>query len=588
MTGSRADRRLAAIMVIDVVGFSRLMGRDEEGTLEILKRLRKSVVAPRVAANRGRIVKIMGDGAIILFDSIIDAVNAGVAIQTVSKQLAPTEGGNPFSMRVAVNLGDVIHERGDVYGDGVNISARLQEACRPGGVVLSAGAYDQARGKVSERFSDGGFRTFKNIEQPVRIYHWPATGNDKEDEPDSHAALSLPDKPSLVILPFDNMSGDPGQEYFADGVVEALTATLSRIRSFFVIARNSAFVYKGTHKNVGRIGRELGVAYLVEGSVQRAAGRLRITVQLVETATGAHLWAERFDGAEADIFDLQDRIIAHVAGAIHPSIQRAEIDRTRRKQPEDLGAYDYTMRAMRHVWMLDKRECREALKLLDKALRIDQHYPLALALAGWCWAQHSVYNWVPDIAAAQVRALERAERAASLSSDDPLILAVLGAVHTFARNFGAARVLLESAIQLDENSAWARSRLGWLEVYTDKPDSALSHFEQAIRLSPLDPMNFNNYVGMASAHQVAENYEVAADLFAKALAQRPTAHWIHRNLAPVLLAAGRREAAEASYCALAAEYPGLSIARLKTAMVFSPAAMERLSVFLRQLGIPEG
>lgn len=588
MTGSRADRRLAAIMVIDVVGFSRLMGRDEEGTLEILKRLRKSVVAPQVAANRGRIVKIMGDGAIILFDSIIDAVNAGVAIQTVSKQLAPTEGGNPFSMRVAVNLGDVIHERGDVYGDGVNISARLQEACRPGGVVLSAGAYDQARGKVRERFSDGGFRTFKNIEQPVRVYHWPATGNDKEDEPGSHAALSLPDKPSLVILPFDNMSGDPGQEYFADGVVESLTATLSRIRSFFVIARNSAFVYKGAHKNVGRIGRELGVAYLVEGSVQRAAGRLRITVQLIETATGAHLWAERFDGAEADIFDLQDHITAQVAGAIHPSIQRAEIDRARRKQPEDLGAYDYTMRAMRHVWMLDKHECREALELLDKALRIDQHYPLALALAGWCWAQHSVYNWVPDIAAAQARALERAERAASLSSDDPLILTVLGVVHTFARNFGAARVLLESAIQLDDNSAWARSRLGWLEVYSDKPASAIAHFDQAIRLSPLDPMNFNNYVGMASAHQVAENYEIAADLFAKALAQRPTAHWIHRNLAPVLLAAGRREAAEASYRALAAEYPDLSIARLKTAMVFSPAAMERLSVFLRQLGVPEG
>lgn len=585
MAERRADRRLAAIMVIDVVGYSRLMGRDEEGTLDSLKRLRRTIVAPQVAAYRGRFVKLMGDGAIILFDSIIDAVNAAVAMQTAMRRVEPAAGEDPILMRVAVNLGDVIREDGDVYGDGVNIAARLQGACRPGGIVLSASAFDQVRGKVREPFSDGGLRTFKNIAQPVRVHHWPASAED-EGATDS-SAPSLPDKPSLAVLPFDNMSGDPDQEYFADGVVEALTAALSRVRSFFVIARNSAFVYKGAHKNVGRIGRELGVAYLVEGSVQRAAGRLRITVQLIETATGAHLWAERYDGAEADIFDLQDRITAQVAGAIHPSIQRAEIERVSRKPPEDLGAYDFAMRAMRHVWMLDKEESGQALKLLNAALKIDPDYPLALALAGWCWAQHGVYNWSTDIAAAQAKALEHAERAASLSSDDPLVLAVLGVVHTFARNFGAARVLLERAIQLDENSAWARSRLGWLEVYSDRPDSALPHFEQAVRLSPLDPMNFNNYVGMASAHQVAENYETAADLFARALAERPTAHWIHRNLAPVLLAAGRREEAEASCRVILSEYPDFTIARFKTAMVFSPAAMERLSVFLRRLGIPD-
>lgn len=585
MTERRSERRLAAIMVLDVVGYSRLMGHDADATLEALKRLRRMVVAPQVAAYRGRMVKVMGDGAIILFSSVVDAVNAAMAMQSTIGRLDPDDGGEPIRMRIAVNLGDVIHESGDIYGDGVNIASRLQEVCQPGGVVLSASAFDQIPGRIRDTFSDGGVATLKNIEQPTKLYHWPSAPD--TGPPSQETMPSLPDKPSLAVLPFDNMSGDPDQDYFADGVVEALTAALSRIRSFFVIARNSAFAYKGSHKNVGRIGRELGVAYLVEGSVQRAAGRLRITVQLVETATGAHLWAERYDGAENDIFDLQDRITAQVAGAIHPSIQLAEIERVSRKPPEDLGAYDYTMRAMRHVWMLDKEESGRALALLDAALKIDPNYPLALALAGWCWAQHGVYNWSSDIEAAQAQALAHAERAASLASGDPLILAVLGAVHTFARNFGAARVLLERAIQLDENAAWAWSRLGWLEVYSDRPDSALPHFERAIRLSPLDPMNFNNYVGMASARQVVGQYDAAAELFARALAERPTAHWIHRNLAPVLLAAGRREEAEASLKVLLSEYPDFTIVNFKKAMVFSPAAMERLSAFLRQLGIPE-
>jgi adenylate cyclase len=401
------------------------------------------------------------------------------------------------------------------------------------------------------------------------------------------AAPDLPDKPSVVVLPFDNMSGDRAQEYFADGVVEALTAALSRIRSFFVIARNSAFAYKGVPKNVGQIGRELGVAYLLEGSVQRAPGRLRITVQLIETATGNHLWAERYDGTDDEVFDLQDRITEQVAGAILPSIQKAEIKRVGRKPPESLGAYDYTLRAMQHVWMLDKDRSATALDLLKKALEIDPDYPLALALAAWCWAQHSVYNWVEDIDGAKARALHHAERAASLSSEDPLILSVLGAVHTFARNFSTARVLLEQAIALDENAAWARSRLGWLEVYADRPASAIPHFEHAIRLSPVDPMNFNNYVGIGSAHQVAEDYGKSAEFFERALIERPTAYWIHRNLAPVLLAAGREADARKSAEVLFAEFPDLTIERFKNAMVFSPAALERLSVYLRQLGVPE-
>lgn len=585
MAKARTDRQLAAIMVIDVVGYSRLMGNDEEGTLATLKELKNSVVSPQITAYRGRIAKVMGDGAIIVFTSVVDAVNAAVAVQQAMDRFDPSiKTPEPIELRVGLNLGDVIREGTDVYGDGVNIAARLQEVCRPGGIVLSASTHEQVKGKIAETFVDGGEQNLKNIAQPVQIYIWP----DKGGKPKSERSLpSLPDKPSIVVLPFDNMSGDSEQEYFADGVVEGLTAALSRIRSFFVIARNSAFAYKGTPKNVGQIGRELGVAYLLEGSVQRAPGRLRITVQLIETGTGAHLWAQRYDGTDEDIFELQDRITEQVAGAILPSIQKAEIKRINRKAPEALGAYDYTMRAMHHVWLLDKDASVRALDLLKEALAIDPNYPLALALTAWCWAQHSVYNWADDIDLAKSRALEHAERAASLSSEDPLVLAILGAVHTFARNYGAARVLLERAISLDENAAWARSRFGWLEVYADRPESAIPHFEHALRLSPLDPMNFNNYVGIASAHQVAENYQESAEFFQRGLLERPTAYWIHRNLAPVLLAAGREEEAQVSKKILFSEFPNLTIERFKHAMVFSPAALERISVYMRRLGVPE-
>ncbi len=586
MTEPRIDRKLAAILVLDVVGYTRLMSSDEEGTLAALKHLRQSVIAPQIAAYRGRIVKVMGDGAIVLFASVVDSVNAAIAIQSVlGRSDVNRVAGEKIELRIGINLGDVIQEGADFYGDGVNVAARLQTISPSAGIVLSSAAYDQVKGKIAEEFVNGGEQQLKNVPQPVRVYFWPVSAIDEVPAETQHQAL--PDKPSIVVLPFDNMSGDPAQEYFADGVVESLTADLSRIHAFFVIARNSAFAYKGTHKNVGQIGSELGVAYLLEGSVQRAGGRLRITVQLIETATGAHLWAERYDGTEEDLFELQDRITEQVAGAILPSIHKAEIERVRRKPPESLGAYDYTMRAMRHVWMLDKDQSNQALVLLNQSLEIDPDYPLALALAAWCWAQHSVYNWVHDIEGAKAKALEHAERAAALSSEDPLILAVLGTVHTFARNYDDARMLLERAVNLDSNSAWAHSRLGWLEVYADRPESAIPHFERAIRLSPIDPMNFNNYVGIASAHQVKEEYGAAADNFKRALTERPTAHWIHRNLAPVLLAAGREAEAIASREVLFSEFPDLTIESYKKAMVFSVDALERVSVFLRELGVPE-
>jgi adenylate cyclase len=583
MSINLVERRLAAILAADVVGYSRMVAADEAGALSSLRAVRSEILGPAFDSHGGRIVKTTGDGVLVEFPSAVDALRCAMTIQT---GMAAREGD--LKLRIGVNVGDVVIEGDDILGDGVNIAARLEGVAEPGGVAISGAVREYIIGRIDGEFRDGGPRELKNIDRPINIWHWspapqlqPGPGRRPAE-----AALALPDKPSIAVLPFDNMSGDPEQEYFADGVVEALTAALSRIRAFFVIARNSAFAYKGRAMNVRDIGRELGVAYVLEGSVQRAGGRVRITVQLIETEVGAHIWAEKYDGSLDDIFDLQDRITEQVAGALQPSIRLAEVERARRKRPQDMGAYDYTMRAMRHVWMLEKDEATKALELLDNALEIDPDYPLALALAAWCHAQRSVYNWVEDIEATKAKSLAHAEKAANLSADDPLILAVLGAAHTFARHYGAARVLLERAVALDPNSAWAWSRIGWLEAYADRPDQAKVHFERALRLSPLDPMNFNNYVGLASAHHVAGDDNAAADLFLRALEERPNAHWIHRHLAPALMAAGRETEARASFDALLAAYPDLTVKKFGQAMVFSKQLFDRMAAQLLELGLP--
>lgn len=593
MSAPTVQRRLAAIMSTDIAGFSRMMSTDEVGTLTAVNRIRTDIFSPAVAAHKGRVVKLMGDGALVEFASVIDAIACAIDLQKAMAARQPDPNGGPLpQLRIGVNLGDIIIEGRDIFGDGVNLAARLQEIAHPGGICLSANTHEHLGNRIDAEFYDDGAYDLKNLPKPVRVFRWPGDSDTDSDagaqKNRRRAHLQRPEKPSIVVLPFDNMSGGADQDYFADGIVEAITATLSRIRSFFVISRNSAFAYKGRHMNVREIGKELGVKYLLEGSVQRAGNRLRITVQLIETDAGAHLWADRYDGSIDDVFDLQDQITEQVAGAIQPSIQLAEIDRTRRKPPQDMGAYDYTMRAMPDVWKLEETAATQALDLLEQALEIDPDYPLALALAAWCWAQRSVYNWAEDIANAKSEALARAERAAEMSSEDPLILSVLGTVHTFARNYGAARVLLERAIQLDPNAAWALSRLGWLETYADRPGAAKEHFERAMRLSPLDPMNFNNLVGMGSAHQVAGDDARAADFFLRALEERPTAYWVHRNLCGALLGAGREQEARRSAQTLMDAHPNMTVKRFKEAMVFSQPVLDRIGDQMSALGIPEG
>jgi len=582
LTSDRVDRRLSAILAADIAGYSRLMGANEEGTLTQMKAHRRDLVEPKIEEHRGRIVKTTGDGLLAEFASVVEAVRCAVDIQRgMAARNSDVANDQRIEFRIGINVGDIIIDGGDIFGDGVNVAARLEGLAEPGGICVSARVQEDVRGRLDVAFADEGEQQLKNIAWPVRVYRV------QDGAAVTRPALALPDKPSIAVLPFNNMSGEPDQDYLADGIVEAITGALSRIRSFFVIARNSAFTYKGRAANVRDIGDELGVAYLLEGSVQKAGNRVRIIVQLIETEAGAHVWTGRYDGTIDDIFDLQDRITEQVAGALQPSIRVAEIERSRRKRPQDLGAYDYAMRAMPHVWALEREESAKALELLDQALAIEPEYPLALSLAGWCHAQRSVYNWADDIAQSQARALALAERAAELSGDDPLILAVLGTVHTFVRNHGTARVLLERAVVIDANAAWAWSRLGWLDNYSDRPERAIEKFERALRLSPLDPMNFNNYVGMGSAYEVAQNYEKAAAHYRRGLEERPHAVWIYRNLASSLSGAGRMEEAKEAYAQMLRSYPDLTASRLRQAMVFSSAFLDRMVDNLRTLGLPD-
>jgi adenylate cyclase len=360
------------------------------------------------------------------------------------------------------------------------------------------------------------------------------------------------------------------------------------VRDFFVIARNSAFSYKRRAVPAQQISRELGVRYLIEGSVRKSGDRVRITAQLIDGPSGNHLWADRYEGALTDVFDLQDRITESIVGAIQPSVRSAEIERSRRKRPESLDAYDLVLRAYPNVWSLERGANDAALKLLDQAIAIEPDYPLAISLAAWCHAQRCVYNWAADPASERIEALRLAQQGpAAGSEEDPTILTVLGAAQTIVGNLDIGARLLERALALDPNSAWAWNRTGWLESYLDRADTAIEHFERALRLSPFDPMNFNAFMGIGGAHFVAGRYAEAVRWFEKGLLERPSATWVYRNLVPALALLGRHDDARGYLTRLLNEYPDLTITKVVSALPFSQQTLERIAEGLRLEGMSE-
>ena len=375
------ERRLAAILAADVAGYSRLMGIDEEGTHKDLNAHCHELVDPKIQQHRGRIVKNTGDGFLAEFTSVLDAVRCATEIQqAMTVRNAKTPDDRRIEFRIGIHQGDIITDSGDIFGDGVNVAARLEGIADPGGICLSARVQEDVRGKLELALSDMGEQQLKNIEQPVRVYRIQL-----ENKPTkSRRALVLPDKPSIAVLPFQNLSGDPEQDYFADGVVEEIITALSRFRQLFVIARNSSFTYKGRAVDVKQVGRELGVRYVLEGSVRKAANRVRITAQLIDAITGAHLWADRFDGTFDDIFDLQDQVTGKVVGAIAPKLEEVEFTRIKHKPTDSLDAYDYYLRAMMYFNQWTKESITEALRLFCQAIELDPNFASAHGLAAWC------------------------------------------------------------------------------------------------------------------------------------------------------------------------------------------------------------
>ncbi len=526
-------RKLAAILVSDVVGYSRLASANEERTLARLRALRSDLIDPTIAVHNGRVVKRTGDGSIVEFRSVVDAVRCAIEVQNgMVERNAGLPPERRIEFRVGIHVGDVVEESdGDLMGDGVNIAARLEGIAKPGSICLSEQAYWQVKSRLELKVSDLGETQLKNIEEPVRVYSLEVgvpveamqTGQTKTIAPEQPSPLlALPDKPSIAVLPFQNMSGDVEQEYFADGIVEDVITALSRMSWLFVIARNSSFTYKGKAVDVKQVGRELGVRYVLEGSVRKAGNKVRITGQLIDASRGVHLWANRFDGDLEDIFDLQDEVTIGVIGAIAPKLEKAEIERAKRKPTESLIAYDYYLRGMANIYQGTKEANLQALQNFERAIDMDQNFALPYGMCAYCYVWQKANGWLLDEERATAETQRLARKAGVLGADDAVALCHAGfALAVVVGELDDGIALVDRALVLNPNLATAWRFSGAIRVFLGEPDFAIEHLERAARLSPLDPLVYIVFTMIASAHLIAGRYEEALGWAQKALGLNP-------------------------------------------------------------------
>jgi TolB-like protein/class 3 adenylate cyclase/tetratricopeptide (TPR) repeat protein len=560
MSERRVERRLAAILAADVAGYSRLVGEDEEGTLERLRVLRREVVDPMIKEHRGRIVRITGDGLLVEFASVVDAVRCAVDTQReMALRNAETPVNRRIEFRIGINLGDIMNDEEDIYGDGVNVAARLEALAAPGGICVSRVVRDQVRDKLNFGFDDRGEQQVKNIARPVRVFDVNMIGETMAltVEPAAATSRPLPDKPSIAVLPFQNMSGDPEQEYFADGMVEEIITALSRIRWLFVIARNSSFSYKGKSVDAKQVGRQLGVRYLLEGSVRRGGNRLRITAQLIETETGTHLWADRFEGSLEDVFDLQDKVAISVAGVIEPTLQVAEVRRRADRPASDVTAYDSYLRALATFYPITKERLFQALELLEQAIAIDPHCGPALSLAAMCWMRLVREGWTEEPEPATRKAVDLARRALQVAGDDPGILADAAFVlANFGEDIGAMMALVDRALALTPSFARGWFLSGVLRLWAGQHDLAIEHAETALRLSPRErtgtPLSL-----IGEANFFKREFDSAASKLLQSIQENPGYPHSYRVLAACYAQMGRLDEAREMVARLRAITPHL-------------------------------
>jgi TolB-like protein len=585
LTREHLVRRLTAIFAADVAGYSRLTGVDEEDTHVRLKEHLRVLIDPKVAAYRGHLVKNTGDGFLAEFNSVVDAMRCAVDVQrAMAERNLDVPPDNRIEFRIGINVGDVIEDNGDIFGDGVNIAARLEAIAEPGGICISDDAHRQLRDKLDVAFVDAGEQNLKNIERPVRVFRVV----DRVAAAKKKPALALPDKPSIAVLPFQNLSADPEQEYFADGVVEDITMALSRFHWLFVIARNSSFTYKGKAVDVKQVGRELGVRYVLEGSVRKAGNRLRIAGQLIDAETGAHLWADRFEGGFEDMFDLQDHVTSSVVGAIAPKLQHEEIKRARRKPTENLDAYDYYLRGLAKArW--SRNANNEALQLFYKAIELDPRLACAYGMAAYCYVQRKARGWMIEPVQESAEAMRMARKAVHLGGDDPVALYAGGYAFAFlAHEFDDAVAFMDRGLAVNPNLARAWTFSAWLRVWRGEPDLALEHSARAMRLSPLDPAMYAMHGAMAYAHFLAGRYDMASSCAEKARRENPTFLLTISISAASNALAGRLEPARKDMARALELNADLRAANLGDLTPFRRA--EDLAMFangLRKAGLPE-
>jgi adenylate cyclase len=586
-------RKLAAILASDVVGYSRLAGADEDRTLARLRALRSDLLDPTVAVHHGRIVKRTGDGSLIEFRSVVDAVRCAIEVQ--SGMVERNAGVSPekrIEFRVGIHLGDVVEEAdGDLMGDGVNIASRLEGVAEPNGICVSRAAYEQVRDKLPHKFFDLGEKQLKNIARPVHAYRVTMDRNPTNSEsvaPENPPSrLSLPDKPSIAVLPFQNISGDPEQEYFADGIVEDIITALSRTKSLFVIARNSSFTYKGRSFDVGQVGRELGVRYVLEGSVRKAAARLRITCQLIDTTSDRHIWADRFDGAIEEVFELQDQVTARVVATIEPALAGAEMERARTKPTASLTAYDCFLRALAALRIPTKPGLEEGLALCRQAIALDPNYASAYGVAAWCCMQRLAHGWAAE--GDHKAGAEFARHAIEAGGDDPTALSTAAlALGMLSGDLDRAAAALDRSLMLNPNSAQALMFSSFVRSMLGDAQTGIDHAQRAMRLSPLDPIGYRTKSAMGLACLIAGRMEEANEWQDKALHE-------HSHYVPALIykiagcvAAGRIDDARAAGRLLMQLVPDETItSRMSILRLRRTEDRALLVCGLRQAGVPE-
>jgi len=587
VANGKVERRLSAIFAADVVGYSRLMGVDEEGTLAALSAHRREFLEPKVAEHQGRIVKRTGDGALIEFVSAVHAVRCAVEVQRgMAQRNAATPPEKRIELRIGIHVGDIIIEDDDIFGDDVNIAARLEGIAQPGGICISDDTYRQIRGKVDLSFQDSGEQQLKNIARPVRVHQL---------RPDSPASadktfpsrLSLPDKPSIAVLAFQNMSDDVEQEFFGDGIAEDIITALSKLHWLFVIARNSSFTYKGKSVDVRQVGRELGVRYVLEGSVRKSGNRARITAQLIDATAGHHILADRYERGLEDIFAVQDEITHSIIGAIAPGIVAAEIQRTQGKDAAELGQWERLMRAHWHVQRFTREDCLEAIRLIEELLQRDPNNALALADLAYNWHMGGFFGWTKEpIPEAMEKMGEAARRAVASDDQDATAQTALGLYELFTNRHDDAIRRIARATELDPNSSFARGNLGVAYAFGGEPDRAIAALEDATRLSPRDYLAVIWHTASAWAYMSAERFAEAIESGRKAIDCNPNFPDSHGTLAASAAHLGRMSEAHGGLQGYVRLLPGLTLGDPRLIRPFRlPADRERFLDGLRKAGL---